>query len=757
MSFAFLDYLECKEVKQAFMRRQMAFILSFDCKDILWSNGAAAYFFGFSSVSDMVGKQSFFDRMVHRKILKAAQYASSVTLSGLKHHAEFSVISVDIVGLGKAFLLEASLKEDISLIAGLGNATMSVAVVDEHATVLEANPHCCVVDETIKILLQTIDNGTPVKTILPIAGFNTQVGIIRLKVKPASFLIFYASLKAGDLNKEQTPFRFMPELLPRRFTWKIDKNGKFYDISRELAEIVGPVSSCILGSNFYELANKFRDERYLTLGGFIEAATPWSKQTVQWPIDNCSEWLDVELSAVPVFDVKHQLKEFRGFGIFKMQQKVQKQGDEKSDTSISGLSEIERSAFLEIAERLRGELHSPVKPELLDEKTTGQLSSFQTFSVNVIEQTLVKEPAAVLSLLDTALDGVLWLDEQGCIQAVSSAALALTGYEINELLKQPLSSLFALQSQPLVKKYFKLIRANKKKQVLNHGETAVLVTKNHKNTTVSMTIVPLAQQCNYAVILRNATEAVLSLNKKIEENKVIGIVHEMRTPLNALIGFAKIMNDGRFGSIDNERYRGYLRDIISSGKHILSLVNQLLESSKANHFSVDNQIITPLTVETTETFDVISCLRSSTSFLETQANDNGIIMRIFAPEHVPFICVPQQIFRQVIWNILSNAIRFTPPGGQIIIHVSYGKKGRVKISVSDNGIGMNDEEIMQAMQPYGQVKRKDGRSGDSAFVGTGLGLPMCKSMVEESGGEFLLFSRPNHGTTVEMFFPVFHE
>lgn len=68
---------------------------------------------------------------------------------------------------------------------------------------------------------------------------------------------------------------------------------------------------------------------------------------------------------------------------------------------------------------------------------------------------------------------------------------------------------------------------------------------------------------------------------------------------------------------------------------------------------------------------------------------------------------------------------------------------------------MSDEEIIQALQPYGQVERKDGRSGDSAFVGTGLGLPMCKAMVEESGGQFLLFSKPNHGTTVEMFFPVY--
>ncbi|WP_332065401.1 PAS domain-containing sensor histidine kinase [Bartonella sp. CB189] len=433
---------------------------------------------------------------------------------------------------------------------------------------------------------------------------------------------------------------------------------------------------------------------------------------------------------------------------------MQEKSDEEPGTKISGLSEVERAAFGEIAERLRGELHSSLGSEHLSEKMAIEMPFARTLPVNVIKQILIKEPAVVLSLLDTVTDGILWLDGQGCIQSVSSAALALTGYEINELLAKSLSSLFTLQSRSSVEKYFKLIRLKEKGRALNNGETVDLVTKSHKNITIFMIIIPLVRQDNYAVILRDMTKVVLSLDKKDEENKTAGIVHEMRTPLNALIGFAEIMIEGRFGSIDNERYRGYLRDIISSGKHILSLVNQLLECSKENHFNSGNKINRSLMAEA---FDVVSCLRASIAFLETQANHNGIIMRIVAPVHVPFICVSQQIFRQIIWNLLSNAIRFTPSGGQIVVHVSYVKKERVKISVSDNGIGMNDEEIVQAIQPYGQVERKDGRSGDSAFVGTGLGLPMCKAMVEKSGGQFMLFSKPNHGTTVEMFFPILHE
>ncbi|WP_254473068.1 ATP-binding protein [Bartonella sp. B1098] len=556
-------------------------------------------------------------------------------------------------------------------------------------------------------------------------------------------------LSTSELECKQEAFCFIPELLPRPFTWEIDHNGLFCEVSKELAEVVGPFSSSILGYSFHELAHQFHDDRYQVLSRFIEAAMPWSKEIVQWPVDGCSQWLDVELSALPIFDVKKQLKGFCGFGVLKIQERVQEKRDEQLETEMPRLTEIERSAFREIAEQLRDELNSSVKEENFVEETAIQLSHPQTLPVNAIEQVLIKEPAAVLSLLETATDGVLWLDEHGFIQSASKTALALIGYEINELRGQPLSSLFTLQSRFLVEKYFKLIRMKGKNQVLKCNETADLMTKNHKNRTVLITIVFLTQQGNYAVMLRDMTKTVPSEEKKAEENKIVGVVHEIRTPLNALIGFAEIMKEGRFGSIDNERYHGYLRDIISSGKHILSLINQLLECSKINYSGSNNQIDSSLI---SETFDVISCLRATIAFLETEANHNGIIMRIVAPPHVPFIPVSQQMFRQIIWNLLSNAIRFTPLGGQIIIHVSY-RKERVKISVSDNGIGMSEEEIVQALQPYGQIERKDGRSGDSAFMGTGLGLPMCKAMVEESGGEFLLFSKSNHGTTVEMFFP----
>ncbi|MET3589288.1 hypothetical protein ABID23_000365 [Bartonella silvatica] len=230
MSLTFLDYLECKEIKQAFIRGKIAFVLSSDCSKILWSNGAAAYFFGCASVADIMKEQPFLDQEVHHKILNGAQCANAVVLDGIKRCTEFSVVGVDIADLGKVFLLESFLGEETSLIDGLDNKAMSVAIIDEHGTVLEVSSHFSFVEEAVKTLLKTIDDETSIKTILSIAGVRTQVGIIRLKINPKSFLLLYAPLKSDALQSNQKAFHFKSALLLRGFIWKMDKNGRFLDV-----------------------------------------------------------------------------------------------------------------------------------------------------------------------------------------------------------------------------------------------------------------------------------------------------------------------------------------------------------------------------------------------------------------------------------------------------------------------------------------------------------------------------------------------
>ncbi|MCZ2328907.1 PAS domain-containing sensor histidine kinase [Bartonella sp. F02] len=755
MPLTFLDYLECKEIKQAFIRGQMAFVLSSDGKNILWSNGAAAYFFGFSSVEDATSQHGFFDQEVSYKILKSAQSSRFIMLNGVKYCAEFSIFSVNISRIGQVFLLEAILTEHISIIAGLDNATRSVAVIDADAIILESSSHFDCVDETVKILLQTINDDSPVKTVLSVENGNIHVGVIRLEVNPENFLILCVQLNKEQLIKQKRSFSFSSKLLPRRFIWTMDADGYFCDVSEELYETVGPISSHIVGADFDQLAKQFNDERYRTLSSFIKSTIPWSAQKVEWPIDGCSDKLDVELSALPIFDLGHRLKGFRGFGILKLREKVQDTQDAKRSVNTSTLSEVECLAFREIAERLRSELHSSLEEESVVEDMSVQLPLTQpSASVNVIEHVSMKEPSAILSLLDTVTDGVLCIDEQRLVQFVSNSALALMNYEINELLAQPLLSFFTVQSRVLIEEYFERTRATRKIQIFNCHESVDLVTKNNDTLAISMMIVPLIQQGHYAVVLRNMMEVAYSFDNAGKENKIARAVDEIQTFLNMLIDFAENTRDGQFSHVKNERYYEDLSHIISFGKQILSLMYQLSEYSKMNDAGIKSRVNTSLI---TQEFDVISHLRTNIAFFETQANHNGIIMRIVAPVHVPFIRISPQVFRQVIWSLLFNAIHFTPSGGQIVIHVFYGKGQCVKISVSDNGVGMSEKEIAWIMQPYDPIECTDDQCYERVLKETGLGLAMCKTMVEENGGQFLLFSKPHHGTTVEMFFPVFRE
>ena len=155
-----------------------------------------------------------------------------------------------------------------------------------------------------------------------------------------------------------------------------------------------------------------------------------------------------------------------------------------------------------------------------------------------------------------------------------------------------------------------------------------------------------------------------------------------------------------------------------------------MDKAKSRH---DDKEKSPQNVDN-QHFDVVTQLRKSVSLLENQANENGIIIRVVMPPKVPSITIDAQEFRQIIWNILSNSIRFTASGGQIVVHLAYTGANFIKISISDNGIGMSEEEMARALEPYGQINRRDSRQGDAVFIGTGLGLPTTKSLVEKNVG-----------------------
>ena len=219
------------------------------------------------------------------------------------------------------------------------------------------------------------------------------------------------------------------------------------------------------------------------------------------------------------------------------------------------------------------------------------------------------------------------------------------------------------------------------------------------------------------------------------------MTHELRTPLNAILGFSDIIRTEALGPLANERYLEYAGDIHDAGRHLLTIVNDVLDISKAEADRLDLDI---------QVVDIANTVRSSARMMAEQARAAGVELSVDIPDDFPKLKTDEQRLRQVLLNIVSNAIKFTPSGGSVTVKGRHNRRdGAMIFVISDTGIGMAPEDIPVAMSTYGQVRDQGARR----HQGTGLGLPLTKKLVEVLGGELVLESVPGRGTTVTIRFP----
>lgn len=249
------------------------------------------------------------------------------------------------------------------------------------------------------------------------------------------------------------------------------------------------------------------------------------------------------------------------------------------------------------------------------------------------------------------------------------------------------------------------------------------------------------------VIQRQHEANSLLLEEKIraeaeseEKSKFLANVsHELRTPLNAIIGFSQIMKDETNGPIQNPQYKEYIADINQSGSHLLSLINDILDYSKAQ--------ANKLEVEKVD-FDLNKILKTSLRLVLPRAEDAKVgLVENIPKEHIVMKADSKRM-KQIILNLLSNAVKFTPEGGAVTLSCKLVSDA-VLIEVTDTGIGIGAKDIAKAMATFGQVDSKLSRR----YEGTGLGLPLTKKLVEIMGGVFEIQSELGLGTTVTLRFP----
>ena len=241
-------------------------------------------------------------------------------------------------------------------------------------------------------------------------------------------------------------------------------------------------------------------------------------------------------------------------------------------------------------------------------------------------------------------------------------------------------------------------------------------------------------------------EALADAQAVIDETRITrselfaNLSHTLRTPLNAIIGFSEMLQSGVFGPLGAPHYMEYVNGIYASGIHLLGLINGILDLSgiEGGTLGLDEQEVA-----------VDAAVEEALEAVREQAEVNRLSVVAEVPDDVVLVLADDRVLRRILLNLLSNAVKFTEEGGKITVRGAVTEDGGFRLSVADTGVGIAEEDIPRALEPFGHVE--GARKQD--YVGHGLGLPLVRSLVEVHGGAMTLDSTLGVGTTVSIDFP----
>ncbi|WP_371421063.1 PAS domain-containing protein [Tardiphaga sp.] len=355
------------------------------------------------------------------------------------------------------------------------------------------------------------------------------------------------------------------------------------------------------------------------------------------------------------------------------------------------------------------------------------------------------------TILDTMAEGVIMFDAEGNINSCNRSAEALFGYSGELLTQRNVTDLFAAESRRVVLDYLESVREAGVASLMDHGREALGQIRAGGLVPLSMTMGRTRSDgSNFFAVFRDLTQTKKTetelLNARRQADRaatakadvLARISHEVRTPLNAIIGFAEVMVDQRFGPLGNERYIEYMKDIRASGERVIAIVNDLLDLSRIETGKIDLAFTTQNLNEMVE-----QCV----AVMQPQANRGRIIIRTSLAHLLPTVVADARALRQITLNLIGTSIHLANAGGQVIVSTALSDLGEIVLRVRDTGHGLNDNELAAAMEPFRSTTPSD-QSSDSS----GVSLSLTKALVEANNARFQIKTAPSSGTLIEVAF-----
>lgn len=356
------------------------------------------------------------------------------------------------------------------------------------------------------------------------------------------------------------------------------------------------------------------------------------------------------------------------------------------------------------------------------------------------------------SVFDVSEIAIVVTDYNGRIVRVNDAFIRTYGWSRDELINAEVAGLVTPDERVMARENHREYITN---GVRSSGEMKIIRKDGSiANSLFTTATIELSQKRRFQVTtvmditLRKQMEQSLRMAKdqadtanRAKSTFLANMSHELRTPLNAIIGFSEMMEKETFGPLANKKYVEYLGDIHMSANHLLEIINEVLDMSKIEAGRLELE---------EENIDLAELVRSVIRMMASKAFGSGLRIIEKYEDDLPSVYVDRRLMRQVLINLVTNAVKFSKKGGRIEIEICTIRSGDICITVKDEGVGIPSDKIKQALEPFGQVSE---RAENSHQRGTGLGLPLAKAMVELHGGELQLDSSLGVGTTVDVYLP----